>query len=202
MNYTRLPLADVTSALLSVARETQAAFGSLDARQLNWRPDEARWSVAQCFQHLLTANGLVLQSAQHALRHSPSTVWQRLPLVPRLFGWALIRSQAPGATRKYRAPAKARPTTSEIPTDVIERFVDQHHAAAQWVQTVDEREAVRAVMISPFIRFVTYSVLDGCRLVVAHDHRHFDQARRVTLAPGFPGDSRQSASAATAPGFE
>ena len=190
MNYRTLPLADVTGALLNVARDTQATFGGLGARQLNWRPNERRWSVAQCFQHLLTANGLVIQSAQDALRNPSSTIWQRLPLLPRLFGSSLIRSQAPGTTRKFTAPAKARPTTSDIPREVIERFVDQHHAAARWIQAVDERDAVRVVMTSPFIRFVTYSVLDGCRLVVAHDRRHFDQARRVTLSPGFPGDSR------------
>ena len=187
MNYTTLPLADMIGALLSVARDTQATFGGLGVRQLNWRPDERRWSVGQCFQHLLTANSLVLQSAQDALRNPSSTIWQRLPRLPRLFGSALIRSQAPGTTRKFTAPEKAQPTTSDIPRDVIKRFVDQHHAAARWIQALDERDAVRVVMISPFIRFVTYSVLDGCRLVVAHDRRHFEQARRVTLLPQFPG---------------
>jgi hypothetical protein len=116
-------------------------------------------------------------------------VWQRLPFVPRLFGQALIRSQAPGTTRRYTAPTQARPTTSDILRDIIEHFVDQQYAAAKWVQTLDSRDVVRTVMISPFIRYVTYSVLDGCRLVVAHDHRHFEQARRVTLSPDFPGDS-------------
>jgi hypothetical protein len=142
MNYTTLPLSDVSAALFNVARDTQATFGGIGVRQLNWRPNERQWSVAQCFQHLLTANGLVLQSAQDALRNPSSSIWQRLPLLPRLFGSALIRSQAPGTTRMYTAPAKTRPTTSDIPRDVIERFVDQHHAAARWIQAVDERDAV------------------------------------------------------------
>jgi hypothetical protein len=33
---------------------------------------------------------------------------------------------------------------------------------------------------------LTYSVLDGCRLIVTHERRHFEQARRVTQASGFP----------------
>ena len=41
-------------------------------------------------------------------------------------------------------------------------------------------------MTSPFVGFITYSVLDGARLMLAHDHRHIEQARRVTQAPGFP----------------
>jgi hypothetical protein len=53
------------------------------------------------------------------------------------------------------------------------------------VHTFDERHAARAIMTSPFIRIVAYSVLDGWRLVLAHDRRHFEQARRVTQSPGF-----------------
>jgi hypothetical protein len=54
------------------------------------------------------------------------------------------------------------------------------------LQGLDERHAARAIMPSPFISVVTYSVLDGCRLMLAHDRRHFEQARRVTLSLGFP----------------
>lgn len=186
MDYTTLSLADVTKATRDVARGVQDAFGLLDGRQLNWKPNASRWSVAQCLQHLLTANRLVLENATDALRNPRRTLWQRLPLYPALCGRALIRSQAPGATRRYTAPEKARPAASEIAGDIIQRFVDQHRAAADWMQGLSERDAARTIMISPFIRVVTYSVLDGCRLVVAHDHRHVEQARRVMTSLGFP----------------
>jgi len=29
-------------------------------------------------------------------------------------------------------------------------------------------------------------VLDGWRLIFAHERRHFEQARNVSLSPGFP----------------
>ena len=67
MNYTSLPLAEVRAGLDGIARETQATFGGFDARQLNWRPDTARWSVAQCFEHLLIANRLMVRAADDAL---------------------------------------------------------------------------------------------------------------------------------------
>jgi hypothetical protein len=187
MDYATLSLADVRSGLDTIGREAQATFGGLDARQLNWRPDAARWSVAQCFEHLLTANRLVFQAADDALNEAaPRTMWQRVPLLPRAFGRLLIRSQAPGAGRKLIAPSKAQPATSDIAADVIQRFVDQHERAVARLQTLDEPNAARAIMTSPFIRVVTYSVLDGWRLVLAHDRRHVEQARRVTQLPGFP----------------
>ena len=187
MDYTTLSLAEVRTELEDVARETQATFGGLDARQLNWRPDAASWGVGQCLQHLLTANCLMFRAAEDALNDTrPRTLWQRLPLLPGVFGRMLIRSQAPNAARKFTAPSKARPATSDIAADIIQRFVEQHRDASARVQELDERDAALTIMTSPFIRVVTYSVLDGWRLVVAHDRRHFEQARRVTMSQGFP----------------
>jgi hypothetical protein len=187
MDYATLSLADVRSGLDSIAREAQAMFGGCDARQLNWRPDAARWSIAQCFDHLLTANRLMFHAAEDALDDAvPRTVWQRLPVLPGIVGRMLVRSQAPGAARKFNAPSSAQPATSDIAADIIQRFIEQHRNAVARVRALDERDAARAIMTSPFIRVVTYSVLDGWRLVLAHDRRHFEQARGVTLSPEFP----------------
>jgi hypothetical protein len=185
MDYTKLTLREIESALSDVVRDTEATFGGLDARQLNWRPDAQQWSVAQCFDHLLTANRLMFDAAEEALTGAaPPTIWQRLPILPSLFGRALIRSQAPDSARKYKAPSKAQPSVSDVAPDIIGRFVHQQREAARAVPGQDE--ATRVVMTSPFVRVITYSVLDGWRLVVAHNHRHLHQAKRVLAARGFP----------------
>ncbi|HEX8853888.1 MAG TPA: hypothetical protein VF754_10400, partial [Pyrinomonadaceae bacterium] len=44
----------------------------------------------------------------------------------------------------------------------------------------------RTVVTSPISGFVTYRFGDACRIVVAHERRHLEQARRVTREPGFP----------------
>jgi len=187
MDYTALTLADVRTGLETIARDAQATFGALDATRLNWRPDANRWSVAQCFEHLLTVNRAMLKAAEDALDPSqPRTFWQRAPILPGFFGPMLVRSQAPENMRKFRAPSRARPTASDIAADVIERFVEQQRSAAQRVRSLDELIAARAIMTSPFARVITYSVLDGCRLVLTHDRRHFEQARRVMASAGFP----------------
>ena len=117
---------------------------------------------------------------------APRTIWRRLPVLPGVFGRLLVRSQSPDTTRRYTASPKAQPAASDIAGDVIRRFADQQRSAAARVQALDERDAARTIMTSPFANVITYSVLDGWRLVFAHDRRHFEQARRVTLSPGFP----------------
>ena len=187
MNYTTLSLAEVRTSLENIAQDAADSFGVLDTTRINWRPDATRWSVAQCLDHLVVANRLMRQAAEDALRdRAPRSLWQRLPVVPGLMGRMLIRSQQPDSTRKFTAPAPARPSASDISADIVERFVEQHRALVQWVQALDEARAERTVMTSPFVRVVIYSVLDGFRVIVAHDHRHLEQARRVTRETGFP----------------
>jgi hypothetical protein len=187
VDYTTLSWAEVRNGLDCMAQETQATFGGFNARQLNWRPDAARWSVAQCFEHLLTTNRLMFRAADDALNDArPRTLWQRVPVLPGVLGRMLIRSQSPNAARRFTAPSKSQPATSDIAADIIQRVVEQHGDAVAWVQAHDERDAARAIMTSPFMSVVTYSVLDGWRLILAHDRRHFEQARRIALSPGFP----------------
>lgn len=185
MKYAKLSLTEVRTALRDVADDARSTFGSLDELHLNWQPDAARWSIAQCFDHLRRGNELLLESAEAALNSPPRSLWQRVPMLSAIFGWALIRSQGPRASGKFTAPARAQPTTSRIGGDIIQRFVDQHRRAEEWTRGLDPRVASRTIMISPFISIVTYSVLDGLRLLVAHDRRHFEQARRVMLLPNF-----------------
>jgi hypothetical protein len=191
IDYTQLTLADIRAGLGDVAQQAQTTFGRLDGRQLNWRPDATRWSVAQCFDHLLTADVLMARAAQDALQQVEArTVWQRLPIWPRVLGRMLIRSQTPGATRKFTASPLATPTASDIHSDVIQRFVDARREVVAMLQPLDERVADRIIMTSPFIGIITYSVLDGYRLMLAHDRRHFEQARRVMHA--FEASTRRS----------
>jgi len=185
-DYTTLSLADVEAEFAAIARDTQSLFSRLDERQLNWQPAAKSWSVAQCFDHLLNANREMFQAVDAAtdVARRP-TVWQRLPVLPSFFGRMLIRSQMPEATRKFTAPRKAHPASSAIDPRIVERFVAHQHEAASRVRSLGGRDVARIIMVSPFVSFITYSVLDGCRLMVTHERRHFEQARRVTQEPGF-----------------
>ena len=191
VDYTTLSLADLADEFVAMGNDVQSTFGSLDDRQLNWRPDDKQWSVAQCFDHLLSANAQMLRSADLAMDGSRAkTVWQRLPVLPRVFGALMIRSQSPQAVRKFVAPRQAQPSCSTIVGAIIERFSASQHDYAARVRALRPDDAARVIMVSPFVSFIAYSVIDGYRLVVAHQRRHFEQARRVVDAAGFPARQR------------
>jgi len=178
--YGKLSLAEVADGLRKVGAEGQAVFGGLDAGQLNWKPGAKRWSIGQCFEHLVTSNRLMVDAAKSAIANPRSTVWQRMPWWSKVWGKEMIRTQGPKVGMKYTSPSKSTPPSS-VPADIIGRFVAQNTEIEAWVRSIDEAQA-RAIMESPFVKIITYSVMDGVRLLVAHDWRHLEQARRVLAA--------------------
>jgi hypothetical protein len=184
--FTTLTPAGLADEFSAIAREVSSRFGGYDIPQLNWQPQADRWSIAQCFDHLVRSDDEMFQAMDRAFdRTTRPTVWQRLPLWPRLFGWMLITSQAPGGTQKFTAPAIARPASSDITPQVIEQFIARQHRGIDAVRALGVADAQR-IMASPFKARITYSVLDGYRLIAAHQRRHFEQARRVAAHPDFP----------------
>jgi hypothetical protein len=187
VNYTTLTLDQLRTELERTTADVRSTFGRLDTRQLNWRPDATSWSVAQCLEHLVNANremcGAIGRAADPAV---PTTIWQRLPLWPRLFGRLMITSVTPTNRRRLQAPRTARPSTSDIDAGIIDRFSAGQEEVIALVRRFEQRDPDRAIIVSPFVRVITYSVIDALRVIAAHERRHFEQAHRLTQTAGFP----------------
>jgi hypothetical protein len=180
MEFTKLTVEQVEAQLVTTAADVRASFGHLDSRALNWRPSPESWSVAQCLDHLAQANReLCIAMSKACDPAAARTIWQKLPVWPGIFGRLMIRTQGPTATRKFTAPPAAVPSVSHIDAGVIDRFVDGHAAIAGVIRSLAGRDPAKVIMVSPFVTFISYSVLDALRLIAAHERRHYEQARRV-----------------------
>ena len=177
----------VVQVLDDVTREVEEAFGSLNATQLNWAPGPKRWSVAQCLDHLMTTNALYLPVFHElaAGRHQPG-VWARISPFSGFFGRLLIRSLDPANVKPMKTTARAEPSRSTLPADIVSRFVAHQRELSSAMRALPSTLDVNTTMASPLLGFVTYSVADGLRIIALHEQRHLGQAQRVTQAPGFP----------------
>ena len=171
-----------------VPAQVHAEFGALGTDQLNWKPAADKWSVGQCFDHLLTANSEYFPIFDRVLQgqKTTNTIWERLPGLPRFLGQMLIRSLSPDTARKQTAPKIFAPTTSAVDAGIIPRFIDQQERVIGYLNTITAVDADTIIITSPVARVITYSLLDACRVIVAHEQRHILQARRVTQLPEFP----------------
>lgn len=98
----------------------------------------------------------------------------------------MVKIVSPGSKQKLKAPPTATPAASAIDAQIVNRFMTQQREIAERIKRLERLGAARIVMTSPFVSFITYSLLDAYRLIVAHERRHLAQAQRVMETPGFP----------------
>ena len=193
MSVQNAELEGVVEELGAIAADARRVFGGLTAAQLNWKPAEAEWSVGQCFEHLIKINERFLQVLDRVARgERKSSAWERISPLSGLFGRMMIRSLRPGSGWKAKAPARFAPASSGVDEKIIARFVEHQSQLAEAMRAASRVDLKRIVVTSPVARFVTYSLLDACRIVATHERRHFAQAERVLSRPGFPAAAAAS----------
>lgn len=184
----------------TVAADARSSFGNLSAAQLNWKPSAERWSIAQCFDHLINSNKGFFPVVESVLSGTRKTRFlERLPILPGLAGKLMIKSLDPASTRKYKAPKNFEPAQSDISASIIDDFVAQQEKIVEGMRSTSHLDLKRIVVTSPAVAFVTYSLMDAYRIIVVHEQRHFQQAQRVAAEPAFPStdsaDSTETGSA-------
>ncbi len=186
MNYQTADLPSLIAAVNKVAADTTSTFGPLSPLQLNWKPSPERWSLAQCFDHLLTTNKGYFPAVDGVLAGKKQTFWQSMPGLPGLGGKLLIKYLDPASTRKIKAPKRFEPAQSDINASIIEDFVEQQKKIIEKMQATQNLDLEKIVITSPAASAITYSLMDAYRIIVVHERRHFQQAKRVTEESAFP----------------
>ena len=186
MDYKTADLPSLIAAANQTAADAKSTFGNLSPSQLNWKPAAERWSVAQCFEHLITSNKGFFPVIDEVLKGRKQSVWERMPLLPGLAGKLLIKYLDPASTRKIKAPKRFEPAQSDISASVINDFVQQQTGILETMKATQHLDLEKIVITSPAAAAITYSLMDAYRIIVVHEHRHFQQAKRVTEESAFP----------------
>jgi hypothetical protein len=173
--------------LAAVGREAQEVFGRLSAAQLNWKPSAGQWSVGQCFDHLIVTNQTFIPDIERVAAGTyKSSLWARVSPLSGFFAGFILKSLDPEKGRKTKAPRVFEPASSNVGADVIGRFAGHQLELAEKMRATAGADLRRTMVTSPVSPVATYSLLDAYRIVVAHERKHFEQARRVTESEGFP----------------
>ena len=168
--------------------DAKATFGLLSAGQLNWKPAPKSWSIAQCFDHLITTHSLYFPLFEKlANGNAKQTFWESYSPLSGFFGRFLIKSLRPENVKPMKTTSKAFPSSSEIGGDIIERYVENQNQLINAIRKVPaDVDPQKRIVSSPLMGLVTYTLDDCYEILVVHGPRHFNQAKRVMGNEGFP----------------
>ncbi len=186
-DYTTITFQQSLAEFDAIASDARKTFGHLNLAQLNWKPGAEQWSVAQCLEHLIAINREYYPTFDAIVQGRKKTaLLEQLPVLPGLIGRMMVKLLSPDSTRKFKAPGQVAPAVSAIDPQIVEGFVAHQREIAGRYRELEKFDPARTIITSPFAAVITYSLLDACRICVAHERRHFAQAVRVMETPGFP----------------
>lgn len=187
--------------LLELADAARVRFGGLTMAQLNWNPAPGSWSIAQCFEHLITIQSHYLPALNRLAQGiAKPTAWERYSPLSGFFGRILIRSLEPSNNRRTKTARNSEPPTTVIDGAVIDRFAEHQRTLVDHLrQLPTDLDPKRVIVTSPLASFVTYSLDDCLNVFVVHGRRHFAQAERVLGHADFPTAATEETAAPQAP---
>ena len=178
-------IASLARAFESNEHDVRALVSGLSEQRGTWRTEPGAWSVAECLDHLATANRVYLAAMDSpAARALADGRRRRGPALPGLIGGWFVRSLEPPARTmlKTRAPRKIRPRAATPLGEALDQFLASHHAVVAFLQRYAAIDLASVTFPNPFIMGVRFSLATGLHVLAAHERRHLWQAWRVRRA--------------------
>jgi hypothetical protein len=168
-----------------------AIVAGLSDEQLHWQPNGGKsWSIAQCLEHLATANSIYakpIRSAIDAARQRGLT--REGPSRSSFLGEWFVRSLDVPVKRRLRAPSNTRPSSGLPRDEVLRRYHEMIQFARGLILDAAAIDINRVTFQTPFFKFSRVRVATGLRVILAHNRRHLWQAAQVKNHPQFPASS-------------
>ena len=175
-------LVALDEALAANEREAQTLVAGLTEAQGGWRPAPGSWSIAECLDHLATANRVYLDAmTPPAARALSEGRRRRRPALPGVMGRWFIGSLEPPAKPLYRrkAPRLIVPRDAPPLADAVAAFLASHDPVRGFLRRYADIDLAGVRFPNPFVRGVRFSLATGLHVIAAHERRHLWQAWRI-----------------------
>lgn len=167
--------------------KVKSEFSNISLEQLNWKPLLKSWSIAQCLDHLIASHSAYFPILKRITeRNYKINSWEKYSPFTSISGRLLIRQFQEQPKRKFKAPKKIQPSTSQLELDVLNDYYNNLDIFLDYISNCDQVDLDKTIITSPTISIVTYSLRDAFQFLMQHEHRHVNQAIRVKTNAGFP----------------
>jgi hypothetical protein len=171
--------------LIKYLKDSQAEFvaavtGLSDA-QWKWKPAPERWSVNECSEHIMLAEGLLFAKAQEALHNGPTPDWENATKGKTEI---LLQVMAP-RLGKAKAPEDIVPSGTMARAEVMRQFAVARAKTLHFVE--DTKLPLKEHLAEhPFPIFNPLNAYQWVLYIPLHNMRHDKQIEEVKATPGFP----------------
>lgn len=153
-------------------------------------PMPGKWSIAQILEHLNSYGRIYLPQINKAISTSKTkrAAWFNSGVLGNYFTNTMKPKNVFEVKNKMKTFKAHIPDNNLNPGKVLDEFVEQQHTLLQLLEMANQKDtnAIRVpISISKFIKL---KLGDTFRFLIAHEQRHFIQARNAIKTIGLPTD--------------
>lgn len=178
----RADIVALENAFDAAERDARGLVAGLTPALGGWRSDAGSWSVAECLDHLATANRVYLRAMNPAAERARARGRRRVrPAVPGLIGGWFVRTLEPPATPRYKmkAPRAIRPRVAPSLEDASAQFFASQEEVRAFLRRYADIDLAGVRFPNPFVTGIRFSLATGLHVIAAHERRHLVQAWRA-----------------------
>ena len=162
-------------------------FKMLSEAQINWKPSQANWSIAECVDHLLVTNRLYLTEFKKKFDEKRIiTDCAKTKVQHKWLSKFIIKSVDPSNSKKVNTFAVFMPSKSNYSKKVLDEFSDLQNKLINLLRFAEDLNLNEYVMSSPAAKIIKENFCDVLEIIRLHDRRHFNQAEKLFNHPNFP----------------
>ena len=176
---------DLYDQLDAAEHDARALVADITEEQGRWQVDPGSWSVAQCLDHLASANRVYLERMKEpAMRAREQGRFRRSPATPGLVGRWFNRTQEPPVKAPFRkkSPRSIEPRVSLSLASAFAGFAGSQEEVREFLHVCADLDLAKVRFPNPFVRGIRFSLATGLHVIAAHERRHIWQAWRVRRA--------------------
>lgn len=170
-----------------LSTEADALSAPLSDAQFAWRPAPDAWSVGECLDHLNATARMYLpvmdEGIAEAIRRG---LYGAGPYAYNWIGRLMVYAFAPPARVRVKTPSAFVPAPGRRRNEVLAAFRAYQVQYIDRLRQANGLDLARARVSSPVAEWLRIPLGSSFALMIAHERRHLDQARRVIGASGFP----------------
>jgi hypothetical protein len=155
-------------------------FGKMTVEELNWKPSESGWSIAQVIKHIIVTNRSYFSIFEQVKNNTFKTPWiGKIPWIPDLTGRMILSYVQPDRKKRSKTARLWEPSRSQIKGDLLDRFKDHQLELLRWIRILSEYTDRDLIIHSPASKMIVYPLPMAIEIIITHEERHLNQAREV-----------------------
>jgi len=162
-------------------KEFLAAVSNLSDEQWKWKPTPQRWSVGECAEHIMLAEGMLWQQMEVALKSPAVPDWEK-QTAGKTDLLLRVMAQRQG---KAQAPEDIVPSGTMPRAEIMAKFAEVRARTLKFAETTD-LPLKEHIAPHPFPIFNPLSAYQWILYIPLHQMRHDKQIEEVKATPGFP----------------